>query len=224
MAEFAGGQVQCPNPDCLQPVPIPLPIEETDEPLPESAPPKPRRERRFEEAPRAAILPWALAAVACLVAAVSVAGWVLITVRGKSNRADQIAALEETNRELWAENQMLRGPADAVKPPPKKAETPAVPAREIGYAEFQDLAQAGQLRSVTFLNGWVEERSATQARAGQGTESAGGRFAVATDWAGSEAQPTSGRTRASASGTNWPTLASPSRPASPSFDDTSEKP
>src|SRR5262245_40738868 len=60
MAEYAGGEVQCPHPDCLRPVPVPLPLEEPSEPLEpvlletesaaaKSPEPNPRRKRPYED-------------------------------------------------------------------------------------------------------------------------------------------------------------------------------
>ena len=138
-AEDAGQQIPCPHPKCGQLVPVPRTPEETepDEPVvlpedpanpqqvpvavaPESAPTseprqKPRYYEEVDEPPRPPILPWALTAFACLLAAGAVMGWV-VTATQNDPDPDTVAALEAKNRDLRSENQALRDRLNAAKP------------------------------------------------------------------------------------------------------------
>jgi hypothetical protein len=160
----AGGKVHCSNPDCLRPVSVPpAPEDEPDEPvlLPEdpvapqtvpvaaaptlpaaprakpapipAPPPKPRPEES-EPPQRTPLLPWVLAAFACMVASGAITGWVMTATREKpaSASAEAVAAFETKNRDLRAENQKLRDQLEAAKPvapapAPKEPEKPAAP-------------------------------------------------------------------------------------------------
>lgn len=156
----AGHEVRCPHPDCLRAVPVPpAPEDEPDEPvlLPEdpavpqtvaaaptlpSAPrtkpaavptpaphPKPPREKP-ERPPRAPLLPWVLAAFACMVASGAITGWVMTATREMPApaSAESVAALAANNRDLRAENQKLRDQLAAPKPvAPAPAPAPKQP-------------------------------------------------------------------------------------------------
>ncbi len=75
-------------------------------------------------APRGAVLPWAVAVVALLVAAGAATGWALSGGKAKPapDGDERYAVLEAKNQELVAENQRLRRPADvpATNPPGTK--------------------------------------------------------------------------------------------------------
>ena len=173
LAEYAGGQVRCPHPDCQQPIPVPVPLslddeEESDLPtvLPEpptpqpvaaeARPAKPPRKRRSadEDEPeppaRAAVLPWAFATAAVLVAAVAVAGWAVTVARDKPDEAagERIATLEAKNRELQTENQKLRGQLNPPKTAPKDKRADRLSRRPTAGRTGQPAAPpAGQARA-----------------------------------------------------------------------------
>jgi hypothetical protein len=127
--------------DPADPAPVAkAPVVPRAAPAPTAAPKPRRKPRRYEEdedaaKKRAAILPWALTAVACLLASGAVAGWVISATQapssaGTDGTADRVAALESKNRELRAENLNLRTQLDKAKPvtiapAPKEPDIPA---------------------------------------------------------------------------------------------------
>lgn len=119
--------------DPAQPEPVPVAsaaARRRPRAVPVAAPrPDPHEPRSPQQPsnPRAPVLPWALTAGACLLAAVAVAGWVRTAVRADAGRAgaENLAALETRYRDARAENKQLRDELTALRAEPKVPSAPA---------------------------------------------------------------------------------------------------